>query len=152
MNRAPGRTLARRLIVASAAAAALCLTGCGDGDEEAPCTPAAGADIEIAGSWESNFGSAEEIDGASWSGAHLVEFDNCENEAITQNPDDAEFSPGLYNRLVWTEPSDGTFYYCTVSFNLDSLEAARASTSTADASDPETTGCGDFSWTRLSAR
>ena len=69
----------------------------------------------------------------------------------------AELSAGdpetdVFNRIVWTEPDGGSFYYCTVAFGLPTLEDALNSTETADASDPETMGsCGAFSWTKLSA-
>jgi hypothetical protein len=127
---------------------------CGDGEDGGPQSQSQA--IEIAGTWESNFGGTETISSESWgfdggTAAIVADYDNAENFAVTRNPDDAEFSPGLYNRIVWTEPSDDSFYYCTVAFGLDSLDDALASTETADDSDPENSGCGGmFAWTKLS--
>lgn len=129
---------------------------CGDGEDgdgavESACfTPAAG-EIEIAGDWVSNFDAVESISSDSWGDAAVTQFDNDDNVAITQNPDDAQFSPGAFNRIVWTEPSECTFYYCTVAFGLETEDEALESTATADDTDPETGGCGEsFPWTKLS--
>ena len=140
-----------RFVHAGLISFSLLSVACGDGEDKgATCTP--GDEIEIAGTWASNFGGTERIDSETWGDVDVVEFDNCDNVAITQNADDAEFSPGAYNRIVWTEPEADSFYYCWVAFGLDSADAARNSTMTADASDPETGGCGeDFPWTKLSA-
>jgi hypothetical protein len=140
---------------ACVAASIFSCAGCGDGEDGSPePTPADGElQIEIAGTWESNFGVIESISSEGWGDAAIVAFDNGDNFAITQNADDAAFSPGLFNRNVWTEPANGSFYYCTVAFGLESEEAALESTATADASDPENSGCGGaFAWTKLSAQ
>jgi hypothetical protein len=125
---------------------------CGDGEDEAE-TNGAGSEIEISGTWESNFGTTESISSDAWDDATIVDFDNVENVAITRNGADAEFNPGKYNRIVWTEPDAGSFYYCWVAFALDSEQEAEAAEATADATDPETTGCGGSNpWTKLSAK
>jgi hypothetical protein len=108
------------------------------------------ASIEIAGDWTSEFGD-ETIDSAMWNDATVVTFDNGDNVAITRNADDAELSPGLYNRIVWTDPESGAFHYCTVDFDLESEDAADASTASADEADLDGEGCGGFPWTRLEA-
>jgi hypothetical protein len=114
----------------------------GDGD-------GASGEIEVAGTYDSDFG-AETIDASMWNGSDVVDFDNDDNWAITQNADDADFDPGKFNKIVWTEPSDtGEFYYCTVDFGLDSADEARDTELTADDSDPDSGGCGGFSWTLL---
>ena len=109
--------------------------------------------LEIVGSWESNFGGDEIISDDAWNmgyaTAQIVAFDNLTNTAITQNASDAAYDPGKFNRLVWTDLHNDAFYYCTVDIAVASLELALASTTTADASDPENSGCGGFSWTKL---
>ena len=135
----------------------LLAVACGDGEDDVggkakSCPAVADDGIEITGDWVSNFGGTESIDSTTWGEAAVTEFDNDENFAVTQNADDAEFSPGLFNRLVWTErdpDDDCSFYYCWVSIGRDSAADARDSDDTADASDPETTGCGGFPWTKL---
>ena len=110
--------------------------------------------IEIEGRWHNNFGGTEVIDAESFtfagSTATVIEFDNMANSMISQNAADAMFSPGKFNRIVWTEKKAGAFYYCTVDYDLDTADAARTTTKTADSSDPDNTGCGGFSWTKLS--
>lgn len=130
-------------------AMAFALTGCGD-DDSTPSSENTD-EIEIEGSWSSNFGGTEDISSTSWSGSQITTFDNEENFAVTQSPDDSQYNPGKYNRNVWTEPADGVFFYCTVDFGLDSEADALATTADADASDPENGGCGGFSWTQLSS-
>jgi hypothetical protein len=128
---------------------------CSDPDAGSEPDSDGGADeIEIAGTWESNFGGTEVIDSHGFtsfgSTSPIIEYDNDDNTMITQNPCDAEFSPNAFNKIVWTEIVNDSFYYCTVDFGLDSAADARNSTMTADDSDPENEGCGGFAWTQLS--
>ena len=112
----------------------------------------AGADaIEIAGSWTGEFAD-EMIDSESWNGSAVVTFDNAENFAITQNADDAMYDPGKFNKLVWTEPADNAFYYCTIDFGLDTEADAKASAKVADETDLEGAGCDGFPWSKLSKK
>ena len=111
-----------------------------------------GATIELRGRWKGEFGG-EIIDDDVWGESALIEFSNDDNLAITQNADDAEYSPSKFNRIVWTEVSMASFYYCTTDFGLDSLLAARAANGAADSSNPDEGGCGegDFPWTKLTS-
>ncbi len=109
-----------------------------------------GGPIETAGTWTSNFGTEETITDEAWGAASLIEYDNDLNWAVTQNAGDDQYNPSKYNRLVWTEPNAGRFYYCTVDYGLETLAQAESSTQAADASDPASGGCGGFSWTELS--
>jgi hypothetical protein len=129
--------------------------GCGDADF--PWTKLTSNDIEIFGTWSNQFGGTEKIDALSWttvfdtgtSVAKVIEFSNEDNEAITQNAADSAFDPSKFNRIVWTD-RDGFVYYCTVDYGLDTLEDARDADTEADATDPETDGCGGSPWTKLS--
>jgi hypothetical protein len=103
--------------------------------------------IEVEGRWHGNFGGVTAIDSDTWGGAPIARYDNTLNLAITQNSPTATYNPGKFNRLVWTEPAAGKFYYCTIDFGLDTAAAALASTKVADATDPAKSGCGGFSWT-----
>lgn len=110
--------------------------------------------IELNGNWVSDFGT-EVIDSFVWDAGFMkldvVAYDNGTNTAITQNPADDAWNPSKFNKVVWTEPTDGAFYYCIVAFGLDSDAAAWASEASADATDPATGGCGGFPWTRLAS-
>jgi hypothetical protein len=81
-----------------------------------------------------------------------VEFDNANHVAYTQNSLTATYGPGKFNKLVWTPIVGTAFYYCFVDFSLDSLAAAKATTKIADATNPDKSGCGGFSWTKLTKR
>ena len=105
--------------------------------------------IEIRGSWTSNFGGEEVITPLMWGAASIKLFDNTANWSVTQNAADDMWNPSKFNKIVWTELADASFYYCTVDYGLDTLEAAKTSTQTADSSDPDNSGCGQFSWTKL---
>jgi hypothetical protein len=127
----------------------LLLPACGGDDEASP--NGQGDEIEIEGSWTSNFGGTEVIDHHSWSAdfgtgptvSEIVEFSNDGNDAVLKGPDD------LYSRYVWTEVSGDAFHYCTVAFGKASAELAVSDSEVADDSDPDTTGCAAFPWTKL---
>lgn len=104
--------------------------------------------IEVAGEWETQFGSVEVIDEESWDFMALIDYDNEQRWAVTQNPDDAEFGPSTYNRIVWTPIEDDVFYYCTVDFGLETEEEAQTTDAEADADDLDG-GCSDFEWTEM---
>ena len=106
--------------------------------------------IEIAGNWNSQWGE-ENIGETHWNTATLISFDNSSNTAITQMPVDDEYNPSKFSKSVWTEPVDGSFYYCTFVYGLASETDALAASNTTDANDLEGEGCGGFSWTKLEA-
>lgn len=105
--------------------------------------------LDITGSYASLFGT-EEISTSAWGDFSVEYAHNEENWVVLGVPMDAEFNPGTFSYVVYTEPAaDGSFYYCTAEFALESVEAARASTMMPDASMPDTGGCGGFPWTKL---
>ncbi len=106
-------------------------------------------EIEVAGTWENQFGLIEEIDDEIWDFMFVIDFDNDDRWAITQNPSDDDFNPDGYNRLVWTPIEGDVFYYCTVDFGLATEEDARTTDATGDASDLDGVGCNGFPWTRM---
>jgi len=125
------------------------------GDDDADKDP-----IEIAGSWEYEIGGdpvTEVIDDQSWdlvfTVADVVEYDNEDNWAVLYMPSDLDeaLGPETYQRVVWTEPDDGVFYYCTVEFGLETLDEALASDAEADDSDLDGEGCNGFPWTMMNA-
>ena len=117
----------------------------------------ADAELEILGSWKSNYDALEKIDATSWTSTSsgvtttysMVKFDNEANMVITQNASDASYDPDKFNKVVWTDIVEDTFYYCMVDYSQETAELAETSTVSADASDPENSGCGGFSWTQL---
>lgn len=133
------------------------VAGCGDTDPAGSPPADTSTGIEIEGTWTSEFGD-ETISDDAWTtglgSSAITSFSNAENVAVTLSPDDAEFSPGTYSRIVWTEISGGSFYYCTTDFALATEEEALTSSTVADATDPEAGGCGggDFPWSKLTRK
>ena len=104
--------------------------------------------IEVAGTWLTNFGDTEVIDNENWDFMAIALFDNEERFAITQNPDDAEPGPSTFNRLVWTEVENDIFYYCYDSFGHETEDEALNAEGTANQEDLDT-GCGGFGFTEM---
>ena len=120
--------------------------------------------IEIIGEYNDSFGGMLIITPSQWIGvnddgmgnaiesaAALITFDNDLNYAVTQSPPDDAFTPNLFAKNVWTASADdGSFFYCTAAFGLESADAARDAEGMADDTDPATGGCGGaFPWTQV---
>lgn len=118
-------------------------------------TACGGGPIEITGTFDTPFGE-ETITEQTWASAFstttIEDWDNDANWVVTKNPPDAMFNPDTYSKTVWTEEVDGQFHYCVVDFGQPTIEAARTSTRTADASDPDSSGCGGFAWTAMTRK
>jgi hypothetical protein len=124
-------------------AACVLLPACGDdGDSE----PEGHEHIEIEGEWSGNFYGTHVIADESWSSTYdpyvtvseIIEFSNDDNDAILLAED------GTYGRNVWTEIDDGSFFYCSVSFQKASADEAISESQPHDDADPENGGCGDM--------
>ena len=108
------------------------------------------APIAIAGTYSDNFGDKDQVISSRWwGGAWMQQFDNGKRWAITQNASDDKYNPSKFSKNVWTAPVAGSFYYCTVDYGLDSADLAMNTTKTADDSAPDKSGCGGFSWTKM---
>jgi hypothetical protein len=135
------------------------LLGCGDASTDSTNNQTISGEFEIVGVYKSNFGANMTITEESWTTsteefgsnvAAIDSFDNAQNFVITQNAADAAYSPGAFNKIVWTEPTDdGSFYYCTVAFGLATAEEAKSSGEAPDDSDPSSGGCANAPWTKL---
>jgi hypothetical protein len=139
--------------------ASVALIGCDDGGE--PLGDGVKA-FELVGEWTSAFGS-ETITAERWTsfdtaGAEtmdqiIVSFDNAANSAVVQNPPDAAFGPGTYGRIVWTEPADTGFAYCTVAFgHATEAEAEAAPETDVDRDDLAGKGCAGFPWSVMAPK
>jgi hypothetical protein len=142
-------TLQLRSRTTALLALSLLATACGTDtshdDHEDP-TP---SKIEVAGEWDDNYGGSTTITNTAWGSAAITKYSNAARFAITQNPANAEFSPGKFNKNVWTALTNGTFYFCTVDFGKDTAAEAENTTKTADANDLNGAGCGGFAWTKM---
>jgi len=130
-------------------------------EDSSDAGPAPQGPIEIAGTWENNFGSIDTITSETWDFGSYVDsiimYDNEENSMLTMTPDTVEWSLIVtYNMILWTEitqNSNGkdTFLYCNAVFGKSSLEEAASATPVYDNSseDPFDWTCGDFGspWT-----
>lgn len=139
--------------------ATIALAACGTTTSSAGASDTANGDAGgdtsdsagIYGTYSSNFGGYEEISPAMWNETTIVKLDATARVAITQNPANDKYNPSQFSKTVWTAPAGGSFYYCTVDYGLASADLASASTKTADASAPDSSGCSGFSWTKLTS-
>ena len=113
--------------------------------------------LEIIGEYNDNFGGSHTISSTTWtqvssSGTSIYEIDsysNSEDYLIGLGDESNSFNPGTYDWFDWTT-FESSLYYCTAAFGNASAEDARtAGEGVSDATDPSTSGCGGFSWTRL---
>lgn len=107
------------------------------------------APIEVAGVWSSAFGGTEHIDGMGWTNSRLISFDNAKNTAILRSPADDPYTANQYAKVVWSEPKDGSFHFCSVTFGQETAAKAEQAADTSDANDLDGKGCGGFAWTKL---
>jgi hypothetical protein len=121
-----------------------------DGGGGAPAV----APLEIIGEYDNDFMGTETITTDAWNNAAIVAYDNDANVVYTQNPDDADFNASKFVKTVYTQPeTDGSFYFCMVVFDADTLADAQASEAMADDSDPALGGCGGtFPWTKATKK
>lgn len=120
------------------------------GDQDTGEQDAGTETIEVEGTYTTQFDSTETISETMWNDNPIDDFDNTENWAVTYTPDDAAYNPDTYSKLVWTEPDgQGAFFYCIVDYGLETAEAARSTSETADDTDPANGGCSGFSWTQM---
>jgi hypothetical protein len=111
------------------------------------------APLELIGEWSNNFGSDESISASAWNTSRIADYDNDANIVYTQLPADDPYNPDKFTKIVYTEPNADSFYHCWVEFSLDTLEAAKASLASADATDPDAGGCGGaFPWTKATKK
>ncbi len=107
------------------------------------------APLAVVGKYKDNFGGAPVITNRFWEVGWIVNYDNTKRFAITQSPADDKYAPNKFTKLVWTEPSAGGLYICTVAYGKDTQAAAESATETADSAAPEKSGCAGFAWTKL---
>jgi len=80
----------------------------------------------------------------------VKQFNNEAKYLIAQNGASNAYNPSLFSRFDWTEV-EGTLYYCQTAYAAITEDVALA-TPAANATDPATSGCGDFSWTKLTRK
>ncbi len=112
--------------------------------------------LEIAGNWVDNYSTNNTITDVNWITdgqfgftTTILEHNNNENYLFSNN----KYG---YGKTVWTEIEDengsNVFYQCGIVNSKTSLQEAKDDTTTADATDPANSGCGSFSWTKMTAQ
>ncbi len=108
--------------------------------------------LEIRGSWVDNWGSSHTISEDLWaidsSSFHISQYDNFSHYAIAQNDATNAWYPAFWSRFDWTW-NGSSYYYCQTAYDA-ATEADALATAAANSSDL-LTGCGGFSWSKLSA-
>jgi hypothetical protein len=116
---------------------------------DATSADAAAPAIALIGTWhDEEFGGDLEITSTKFGAQTIIEFDNAERTAITQNPADDQYGPSKFSKQVWTAFMNGGFYQCAQDYGKDTAAEAKATTMKADPSDLAM-GCGGsgFGWT-----
>jgi hypothetical protein len=110
----------------------------------------------IVGSYEDAWGTKHEVTAETWSQSmegstpslfQFLELSNEEQYVLAQNDAANKYNPGEFSRFDWFEGGDGKLYFCQVTYDADSLDAARE----IDAPDHDDleAGCGGFPWSAL---
>ncbi|MBM66596.1 MAG: hypothetical protein CMH55_10215 [Myxococcales bacterium] len=106
----------------------------------------------LQGTWSTNFDTEETITEDAWGANTIDQWDASTNTVIVRTPDDAEWSPGTYSKIIYTDPVEESFYYCIAAFGKETAEAALNEEVSVDDSDPDNAGCGDFAWTKMTLK
>ena len=119
-----------------------------DTEEEGP--------LEIIGRYIDTYETAHVITETDWmmksatygvSIYKISQYSNKNDFIIAQNDESNGYAPEKWSRFDYTE-KNGDLYYCQTAYDAETEEAALA-TPAADKTDPATTGCGGFAWTKL---
>ncbi len=94
---------------------------------------------------EYNAWTMGEGDGASL--FHISQYDNDAMWLVAQNDSNNAWSADLWSRFDWTW-YEGELWYCQTAYGA-ATETDAVATAAADATDPATTGCGNYPWTKL---
>ncbi len=107
--------------------------------------------LEVAGDWKNGADATVKIDSDTWLGAAIASYNNAGNWLVAKNAADAEANADKFKKIVWTDVSEGTLWYCVVADGLETEEEANSAKATADATAPDAGGCNDGPWTALTA-
>jgi hypothetical protein len=78
----------------------------------------------------------------------IVEFDNTGRYAYGQRPSTASYNASKFFKRVYTTYNNQT-YYCEIIYGKATLADAKAATDTSSTTNPASTGCGGFAWSKL---
>lgn len=103
--------------------------------------------VDGTGTWSStsSFGNGN---------SRIVEIDAANRKLFYQEGVGSSYNAKKFGRIDWTEVSSGSceknapkcFYYCLAVFGKNTLAEAKADTTTTNASNPKSSGCGAFGW------
>ena len=114
---------------------------------------------EIIGRYADGWGGTHVISATAWFQPsswgdtlfHITKVDTENDFIIAHNDDELAFAgyEGKWSRFDYVI-KDGKIYYCQIA-SLEETEEAALAVTTADKTDPETSGCNGYSWTELIA-
>ena len=140
----------REFLELTVAGTAASLAGCADDDETSFPPPPPQGPLEIIGNYTDNFGGTQQVTQTRWVsgtlGFQIRAYSNAGNFLAAQNDLTNAFSPGKFSRFSWTT-FQASLYFCQNPFSAETFEAAFSGAP--DSTDPNTGGCGGFSWTQL---
>lgn len=111
-------------------------------------------DIELAGTYDTVWGSIHEIDNESWDNAAVIAYDNEKRVAVVQYPENDPYNPNKFDLNAWVPSTGGSFWYCSLNLGAASAEDVEdiEEAELPDSSKPAEAGCGGFPWTELNPR
>ena len=124
-----------------------------ESDSELPDSVPLSSNLEIIGTWTSNFRHYETgdivmitITNKLFGSNRIIEYSNNSDLAITQNPSSDMFYPDQFNKERWIIDNANQFRLCTIAYNQSSAEEAKnASEATLDFNSDK--GCNGFGFT-----
>ena len=126
-------------------------------DAEDPTEPTEPTEesLEIIGRYMDDFDTSHVITETEWTSRssygtsvyHISQYDNEQDFIIAQNDSEKSWDPDKWSRFDYTV-KNGAVYYCQTAYDKETEEEALA-TPAADKTDPTTSGCGGYAWTKL---
>lgn len=114
--------------------------------------------IQVAGSWEGQWGTQFTVSSQMWLSAYpgsptnsilISHYDNVEGFLVGQAGATNTYNPSKWNRIDWLFDESGTLWYCSTHFDADSEAMAMEEHPAHDHSLYDTTGCGGYPFTAL---
>lgn len=111
--------------------------------------------LEIIGRYMDDFDTSHVITETEWTSrsshgttvSHISQYDNEQDFIIAKNDSEKSWNPDKWSRFDYIV-KNGDIYYCQTAYDKETEEEALA-TQAADKTDPESSGCGGYAWTKL---
>ena len=111
--------------------------------------------LGVLGTYHDDYSTPHHISGSQWvmdfgtpSTFNFEFHSNAFKVIIAKNSDSNSWSPGLYSRFDLHTDSSNQTWFCQTVYDAGSFDEALTTTA-ADSSNPASSGCGGFAWSKL---